>query len=121
MLAQPMAYTEFIARVRETLDCTYVRYTRAKNDLVQKVALCGGSGAEFIGEAIRQGADAYITADCKYHEFQDADGIIGLIDIDHWISERHAREIFREIIEPLGVKCYISKADRTPIQIVNGK
>ena len=116
-LAQPMAYTEFIAYVRETLDCTYVRYTRPKNDLVQKVALCGGSGAEFIGEAINQGADVYITADCKYHEFQDAEGQIGLIDIDHWCSEHHAREIFRDIIEPLGVKTYISKQDKTPIQV----
>ena len=116
-LAQPMKYLDFIARVRETLDCTYVRYTRPKNDLVQKIALCGGSGAEFIGEAINQGADVYITADCKYHEFQDAEGQIGLIDIDHWCSERHARDIFREIIEPLGVKTYISKQDKTPIQV----
>ena len=120
-LPEPMNYTDFIAHIREVLDCTYVRYTRPKKEMIQTVALCGGSGAEFIGEAIAQGADAYITADCKYHEFQDADGQIGLIDIDHWYSERHAREIFRDIIAPLGVKCMISKSDRTPIQIVNGK
>ena len=114
-LPQAMDYADFIGYIRDTLDCTYVRYTRPGKTQIETVALCGGSGAEFIGEAIRQGADAYITADCKYHEFQDADGVIGLIDIDHWYSERHARDIFREIIEPLGVKCYISKADRTPI------
>ena len=118
-LGSPMKYEDFIAHVRETLDCTYVRYTRAKNEMVQTVALCGGSGAEFIGEAIAQGADVYLTADCKYHEFQDADGQIGLVDIDHWISERHAREIFRDILAPLGVKCFISESDRTPIQIKN--
>jgi dinuclear metal center YbgI/SA1388 family protein len=116
-LPEPMNYTDFIALIREVLDCTYVRYTRPRKDMIQTVALCGGSGAEFIGEAIAQGADAYITADCKYHEFQDADGRIGLIDIDHWYSERHAREIFRDIIEPLGVKCIISKNDKTPIQV----
>jgi putative NIF3 family GTP cyclohydrolase 1 type 2 len=110
-----MRYEDFIAHVRETLDCTYVRYTRAKNEMIRTVALCGGSGAEFIGEAIAQGADVYLTADCKYHEFQDADGQIGLIDIDHWISERHAREIFRDILAPLGVKCIISQTDKTPI------
>ena len=114
-LPQPMHYEDFIAHVRETLDCTYVRYTRAKNEMIQTVALCGGSGAEFIGEAIAQGADVYLTADCKYHEFQDADGQIGLIDIDHWISERHTREIFRDILAPLGVKCIISQTDKTPI------
>ena len=116
-LPQAMDYLDFIGFIRDTLDCTYVRYTRPAKTQIQTVALCGGSGAEFIGEAIKQGADVYITADCKYHEFQDADGVIGLIDIDHWISERHARDIFRNIIEPLGVTCFISKTDKTPISI----
>ena len=116
-LPEPMNYVDFIAHIREILECTYVRYTRPKKEMIQTVALCGGSGAEFIGEAIAQGADAYITADCKYHEFQDADQQIGLIDIDHWYSERHAREIFRDIIAPLGVQCIISKQDKTPINI----
>ncbi len=116
-LPQAMRYEDFIAHVREVLECTYVRYTRGKNEMVQTVALCGGSGAEFIGEAIVQGADVYLTADCKYHEFQDAEGQIGLIDIDHWYSERHAREIFCDILEPLGVTCIISKQDKTPIQL----
>ena len=118
-LPEPMTYTSFVARVHRVLECTYVRYTRPAKETVQTVALCGGSGAEFIGDAVAQGADVYITADCKYHEFQDAEGQIGLIDIDHWISERHAREIFRDIIEPLGMKCIISKTDKTPILIFN--
>ena len=117
-LPKPVEYTRLLEQIRDTLQCTYVRYTRPARAIVEKVALCGGSGAEFIEQAIAQGADAYLTADCKYHEFQDAEGRIGLIDIDHWISERHAREIFRDIITPLGVKCFISEKDKTPIQII---
>ena len=116
-LPQPIKYADFIEQIHATLECTYLRYTRPAREMIQTVALCGGSGAEFISEAIAQGADVYLTADCKYHEFQDADRQIGLIDIDHWISERHAREIFRDIIEPLGVKCIISKTDKTCINI----
>jgi len=116
-LPQPVSYEEFIRFVHETLNCTYVRFTQPAKQTVQTVALCGGSGAEFIGEAVRQGADVFLTADCKYHEFQDADGQIGLIDIDHWISERHAREIFEDILTPLGLKCIISQTDKTPIQV----
>ena len=116
-LQKPMNYADFIGYIRDILECTYVRFTRPKRETIETVALCGGSGAEFIEEAINQGADVYITADCKYHEFQEADGKIGLIDIDHWISERHAREIFRDIIEPLGVKCIISQTDKTPIHL----
>lgn len=116
-LEQPLHYADFIGTIRALLDCTYVRYTRPAHEVVETVALCGGSGAEFIGEAIAQGADVYLTADCKYYEFQDADGQIGLIDIDHWYSERHAREIFAEILASLGVQTFISKQDKTPIQV----
>ena len=116
-LWEPMRYEDFIARVHDTLDCTYVRYTRPQKEMIQTVALCGGSGAEFIESAIEQGADVYLTADCKYHEFQDAEGRIGLIDIDHWCSEHHAREIFCDILAPLGVTCIISTNDKTPIQV----
>ena len=118
-LPEPVNYLDFIEQIRKTLDCSYVRYTRPAKELIRTVAVCGGSGAEFIETAIEQGADVYLTADCKYHEFQDADQRIGLIDIDHWYSERHAREIFRDMLEPLGVKCIISEKDRTPIQIKN--
>ena len=116
-LGSPRKYEDFIAHIREVLECTYVRYTRPHKEMIQTVALCGGSGAEFIENAIEQGADVYLTADCKYHEFQDADGRIGLIDIDHWYSERHAREIFADILKPLDLNVYISKNDKTPIQL----
>ena len=116
-LGNLMAYSDFIARVHDTLDCTYVRYTRPRTEKIQTIALCGGSGAEFIESAIEQGADVYLTADCKYHEFQDAEGRIGLIDIDHWCSEHHAREIFKDILAPLGVAYIISTNDKTPIHV----
>ena len=119
-LREPMSYDSFLKHVRDTLGATYVRYTEPSSlRHVSTVALCGGSGAEFIGEAIAQGADVYLTADCKYHEFQDAEGRIGLVDIDHWVSEHHAREIFRDILLPHGIDCHISAADHTPIKILN--
>ena len=116
-LPKQVNYSDFIGQIRAILDCTYVRYTRPAKEQVQTVALCGGSGAEFIENAIEAEADVYLTADCKYHEFQDADGRIGLIDIDHWISERHAREIFADILAPLGLNIIISNNDKTPIQV----
>ena len=124
-LPKPMNYADFIGHIRDVLECSYVRYTDLPSlqgeeggRLIQRVALCGGSGAEFISEAIAQGADVYITADCKYHEFQDADGRIGLIDVDHWYSERHACEIFKDILDSIGIKCVISTADKSPINIL---
>ena len=116
-LPQPMPFEAFLQHVRETLQTTYIRYTAPCRQTVQRIALCGGSGAEFIGEAVAQGADVYLTADCKYHEFQDAEGRIALMDIDHWISERHARDIFADILRPMGLTIHISKEDHSPIKI----
>ena len=66
-LDQPMEYAQFLQHVRNTLHATYIRYTTPATQQVQTIALCGGSGAEFIENAIAQQADVYITADCKYH------------------------------------------------------
>lgn len=117
-LREPMRSDDFLRLVRDTLSATYVRYTRPVSDQVQTVALCGGSGAEFISDAVAQGADVYLTADCKYHEFQDAEGRICLIDVDHWVSEHHAAEIFSDILAPLPLVVHTSQQDKTPINIL---
>ncbi len=116
-LPQPMEYTQLLNHVRNTLHTTYIRYTAPAKQQVQTIALCGGSGAEFIENAIAQQADVYITADCKYHEMQAADKRIGLIDIDHWVSEQHTRNIFKQWLTPHGIQCHISQTDKTPILV----
>ena len=62
------------------------------------MALCGGSGAEFIGDALRAGADIYLTADLKYHDFQRAEGRIILVDAGHYETEQFAKEIISRAI-----------------------
>ena len=122
---EPIPFDSFLKHVRARLDTTYIRYTLPQLSTVnsqlsiQRVALCGGSGAEFIPEAIAQGADVYLTADIKYHEFQEAQDRIALIDIDHWVSEKHARDIFRDLLAPQGLTCYISEKDHTPVCCLN--
>lgn len=116
MLSEPMRYEKLILLIKERMEASWLRYCKGAKEEVQRIAICGGAGAEFIEAAIEQGADVYLTADCKYHEFQAAEGRIGLIDIDHWVSEHFTRDIFRELLTPLGVECRISKADASPIK-----
>ena len=66
--------------------------------LVKRVALCGGSGSEFIGDALASGADIYLTADLKYHDFQRTDGHMVLADIGHYESEQFAKRIIFRVI-----------------------
>ena len=65
-----------------------VRHTPLTGKPVKKVAVCGGAGSFLISNAIAAGADFYITADVKYHEFFDANGRLVIADIGHYESEQ---------------------------------
>ena len=65
---------------------------------VKKVALCGGSGSSMLGDAIASGADVFVTADIKYHNFFEADNKILLVDIGHFESEKFSPEILYDLI-----------------------
>ncbi len=58
---------------------------------IERLAVLGGSGASFIGDVVKTGADAYLTSDCKFHQFQEArDRGLILIDAGHYATERPA-------------------------------
>ena len=63
-----------------------------------QVAVCGGSGSALLGEAIAANADAFITADFKYHQFFDADNKILIADIGHFESEQFTKDLFHELL-----------------------
>jgi putative NIF3 family GTP cyclohydrolase 1 type 2 len=55
--------------------------------------VCGGSGSFLLGDAVRAGADVFVTADFKYHQFFDADGRIVIADIGHFESEQYTIDL----------------------------
>ena len=80
------------------MKATMIRHTGLLNKAVKKVAICGGSGSFLLTEAIRAGADAFVTSDFKYHQFFDADGKILIADIGHYESEQYTIRLFYEVI-----------------------
>ena len=48
--------------------------------------------------AIQAGADAYLTADLKYHEFYQAENELLLADIGHFESERYTKNYIVEYL-----------------------
>ncbi len=97
-LPAPMPESAFIDFVKERMQTDCVRHTAFRSRPVQRVALCGGAGSFLIGKARSAGADAYVTADVKYHEFFDADGEILLADIGHYESEQFTIHALQECI-----------------------
>ena len=97
-LEQPEDELSFLKKIKEAFDAKCIRHTELLNKKIQKVALCGGSGSEFLSVAIAQKADIYISADFKYHQFFEAEKRIVIADIGHFESEQFTKEIFFEIL-----------------------
>jgi putative NIF3 family GTP cyclohydrolase 1 type 2 len=88
----------FLLHVKTALRAGCVRHTALLNKPVQQVAVCGGSGSFLLPDALRAGADAFVTADFKYHEFFDADHRLLIADVGHYESEQFTIELLYEII-----------------------
>lgn len=87
-----------LLRIKEVFGCRQIRHTALMNRVIRKVAVCGGSGSFLIGKAIAAGADLFISADFKYHDFFEADKNIVLADIGHYESEQFTKEVLKEIV-----------------------
>ncbi len=87
-LRKPMPLKQFLKIVKKNIAPDGFRYTTGKMSDINRIAVCGGNGNEYINSAITAGADAYITADITYHTFQDAEGALTLIDAGHFETER---------------------------------
>ncbi len=97
-LKNPVSANEILERIKSTFKCGVVRHTKLPNDKVQKVAWCGGSGSFLLGAAKDQGADVFITADFKYHEFFDAEDQILIADIGHYESEQFTSDLLQGLL-----------------------
>lgn len=89
----PLEPIEFLRRLKSNMNLSVIRHTRLLDRKVKKVAICGGSGSFLLPQAIRSGADFFVTADFKYHEFFDSEGKITIADIGHYESEIFTKEL----------------------------
>lgn len=97
-LPQPLAPEEFIARVKAAFSLKSARCSRPVEGVISRVAMCGGSGSEFIGTSRQRGAQAYVSGDISYHHFFCPKGFM-LIDIGHYESEIGIVDIFFSLLK----------------------
>lgn len=90
-LPTAMNELDFLKMVQQKMDCGGIRHSAFLNKTIKKVAVLGGSGSFAIANAIQAGADAYLTADLKYHNFYEAENKLLLADIGHFESERYTK------------------------------
>lgn len=98
-LPEPVTEEGFLHILKNAFELSIVRHTPLLGKKIQKVALCGGAGSFLTGRALAAGADVYVTADVKYHEFFDANDRLVIADIGHWESEQYTSELLVELLQ----------------------
>lgn len=108
---------DFIKKVKDTFGAKCAMTNELLQRPIRKVAICGGAGDFLIDEAIRCGADAFITGEMHYHVYFAHEQEIQICVIGHYESEQYTREIFRDIIEREcpGVRTCIAQTTTNPI------
>lgn len=115
--SEAMAADDFVALIKERFDVECVMTNELLRRPIKTVALCGGAGDFLLPDAVRAGADAFITGEMHYHQYFGYEQVIQIAVLGHYQSEQFTKEIFRDIIarECPGVRCVLSEINTNPI------
>lgn len=97
-LEVPLDEVGFLQVLKESFGLPMIRHTALTGRKVARIAVCGGAGIFLLQAAKAAKADAFITADVKYHEFFDAEGSVVLADIGHYESEQFTIDLLFDIL-----------------------
>ncbi len=91
-LQHPLSLQALLDKIQSVLNPHELLVSPAdREQVIERVAVLGGSGASYISAVVRAGAQAYLTSDCKFHQFQESrDRNLVLIDAGHYATERPA-------------------------------
>ena len=119
-LKEEMEETAFLKHVKTTFKTGCVRHSALLGKPIKKVAVLGGSGSFAIRNAQSAGADIFITADLKYHQFYEAENKLILADIGHYESEQYTKNLIvsylRKKISNFAI--ILSDKNTNPIQYI---
>ena len=89
ILPECMTLRECASYVKETFDLDTVKVFGEEDRKVRKAAVVPGAGKDYIRQAVRAGADVYITGDIGHHDGIDAlEQGLTIIDAGHFGVEQ---------------------------------
>ncbi len=98
-LKKEISEIDFLHFVKTKMECGIIKHTAFLDKKVFKIAILGGSGAFAIKNAIQGGADVFLTADLKYHDYYQSENQILLADIGHFESERFIKKYIVDFLK----------------------
>lgn len=116
-LPDPVSENNFLANIKAQLGLSCIRHSGFLQQEVRKIAVCGGTGYDFLQQAISSGAQVYMSADFKYHQFFEAGDKILIADVGHYESEHFAKELIKRIVTKNlpNFAVHLSKINTNPI------
>lgn len=90
---KPLSEDQLLKLLYTAFSLKVIRHTALTGAEIRQIAVCGGSGSFLLKNALNAGAQAFITADFKYHQFFDAEEKILIADIGHYESEQFTGEL----------------------------
>ncbi|MBW6497096.1 MAG: Nif3-like dinuclear metal center hexameric protein [Bacteroidales bacterium] len=94
----PLSENDFLEMLKKKLKIPCLRHTAFTGQAIKKVAFCGGSGGFLLSDALKAGAQAFVTGDLKYHQFFEAEGNILIADAGHYETEQFTKELLYDIV-----------------------
>ncbi len=117
-LETPMPESDFLTFVKNKMQCGGIRHSALLGKTVKKVAVLGGSGSFAISNAKQAGADIFLTADLKYHNFYESENQLVLADIGHFESERFTKNYIVDFLKKkiLNFAIIFSEENTNPVK-----
>ena len=117
-LEKPLAARDFVQQVKTAFGVECAMTNELLERPIARVALCGGAGDFLLDDAVKAGADAFITGEMHYHQYFGYEQQIQICVIGHYQSEQYTTEVFRDILEKAcpGVRTVIAETNTNPIK-----
>ena len=116
-LPEAMAADDFVLMVKRQLEAESAMCNELLRRPVKRVAICGGAGDFLLDEAVKQGADAFLTGEMHYHQYFGYEQQIQICVVGHYESEHFTCQLFSEILAQAcpEVKTFVAETNTNPI------
>lgn len=117
MLKVPVDAADFARHVKEVLGTSAV--VLAGNGMVQRIAVCGGEGADFMSAAKAAGADLFLAGRIGYHRMLDApeEGLL-TIEAGHYATEYPVCEYLAHLVREAIPEVEVEITPTATLQII---
>lgn len=115
-----VSFMEFCNFVKQKLNIPELSVSGDLEKKINKAAVIGGSGMDYIDDAINAGCDVIVTGDVKHHSAIDAVSRgICVIDGGHYFTEINSIPYISDYINnSFDVECIISNVNTNPFKRV---